>query len=149
MANFHFADFCSRDDILALVESRWKFMSRPIHGMAALLHPFYKTPGLFHEQTLMTLKDKYIGRMFDEEEQLQIDAELCSYINNLGPSFSRAVALRPEATSLALTWWQSYGRQGLPRLTTLALRILSQVTFLSSLESLSLSLVASLLVNDN
>lgn len=114
---------------MALVESRWKFMSRPIHGMAALLHPFYKTQELFHNSQLVTLKDKYINRMFGIEEQLVIDAEMCSYMNSLGPSFLRAVALRPEATKLPLTWWQSYGRQGLPQLTRLALRLLSQVSY--------------------
>ncbi|MCO5594898.1 hypothetical protein L7F22_048933 [Adiantum nelumboides] len=94
--------------------------------MAALLHPFYKTPELFHDSDLLTLKDEYINDSFEEQEQLVIDAEMCKSMNNLGPSFSRQVALRPEATSCPLTWWQSYGRQGLPCLTTMALRLLSQ-----------------------
>ncbi|MCO5596721.1 hypothetical protein L7F22_050789 [Adiantum nelumboides] len=115
-----------RDDILFFIESRWKFMSRPIHGMAALLHSFYKTPELFHGNDLLTLKNEYINDSFEEQEQLAIDAEMCKYMNNLGPSFSRQVALRLEATSCPLTWWQSYGRQGLPCLTTMALRLLSQ-----------------------
>lgn len=106
-------------------------MSRPIHGMAALLHPLYKTPTLFQDTRLSTLQSEYIGKMYSEEEQLQIDAEFCSYMNNLGASFTRAVALRPEACKAPLTWWQVYGRIGLPKLSRLALRILSQVISLS------------------
>ena len=60
---------CSRGDILAIVDRRWNFMSRPIHGMAALLHPFYKKPELFSEGTLLTQKDNYINLMYDEDEQ--------------------------------------------------------------------------------
>ena len=102
-------------------------MRRPIHGMAALLHPFYKTPQLFEERGILKLKDDYINTMYEDEDQLVIDAEMVSFMDNLGPSFSRAVALRPEATKAPLTWWQSYGRQGLPQLSRLALRVLSLV----------------------
>lgn len=112
---------------MAIVDYRWGYMSRPIHGIAAFLHPFYKTPLLFHDRELLTLRDRYINSMYDVEQQLEIDAELCSWVNNLGPSFARVVALRPEATKVPLTWWQNYGRQGLPQLTDIALRVLSQV----------------------
>ena len=116
---------CSRGDIVAIVEQR--FMSCPIHGMAALLHPFYKKPELFSERTLLTLKDQYINIMYDEDEQLEVDAKMVSFTNNLGPSFAKAVVLREEATKFPLTWWQSYGRQGFPNLTHLAFQILSRV----------------------
>ena len=102
-------------------------MSCPIHGMAALLYPFYKTSTLFNERSLLNLKDEYINKMFGEDEQLEIDREMTSYESSLGPSFATSVALRPEVTKLPLTWWQSYGRQGLPKLTHLALLLLSQV----------------------
>ena len=114
---------------MAIVDKRWTFMSRPIHAMAALLHPFYKKPTLFNDTSLLKGKDAYIGCICEEDEQLDIDAEIASFENNLGPSFTRAVALRPEATKFSLTWWQSYGRQGLPKLTRIALRVLSQVKF--------------------
>ncbi|MCO5580853.1 hypothetical protein L7F22_034726 [Adiantum nelumboides] len=110
-----------------IVESRWTFMSRPIHGMAAMLHPLYKTPALFMDTSLSTLQTNYINKVFSEEEQLAIDAEFASYMNSLGPSFVRAVATREEATKFPLTWWQIHGRIGLPKLCRLALRILSQV----------------------
>ncbi|KAH7446212.1 hypothetical protein KP509_01G045500, partial [Ceratopteris richardii] len=31
-----------RETILQIVDSRWEYMRRPIHGVAALLHPLYK-----------------------------------------------------------------------------------------------------------
>ncbi|MCO5575855.1 hypothetical protein L7F22_029660 [Adiantum nelumboides] len=95
-------------------------MSRPIHGMAALLHPFYKTPELFHERSLLKLKDDYIDMMYDIDDQLEIDAEMINFMNNLGPSFARAMVLRPEATKFSLTWWHNFGRQGLSTLTHMA-----------------------------
>ncbi|KAH7421381.1 hypothetical protein KP509_13G054300 [Ceratopteris richardii] len=36
-----------REEILQLVESRWEFMSRSIHGFAALLHPYFKSTTLW------------------------------------------------------------------------------------------------------
>ncbi|MCO5567961.1 hypothetical protein L7F22_021657 [Adiantum nelumboides] len=84
-----------------IVESRWAFMSRPIHGMAAVLHPLYKKPALFMDTSLSTLQTNYINKVFSEEEQLAIDAEFVSYMNSLGPSFVRAVATREEATKLS------------------------------------------------
>ncbi|MCO5607258.1 hypothetical protein L7F22_061451 [Adiantum nelumboides] len=110
-----------------IVESRWTFMSRPIHGMVAMLHPLYKTPALFMDTSLSTLQTNYINKVFSEEQQLAIDAEFASYMNSLGPSFVRAVATREEATKFPLTWWQIHGRIGLPKLCRLALRILSQI----------------------
>ncbi|MCO5601022.1 hypothetical protein L7F22_055138 [Adiantum nelumboides] len=116
-----------RSEIMDIVESRWTFMSRPIHGMAAVLHPLYKKPSLFMDTSLFTLQTNYINKVFSEEEQLAIDAEFVSYMNSLGPSFVRAVVTREEATKFPLTWWQIHGRIGLPKLCRLALRILSQV----------------------
>ena len=43
-------------------------MSGPIHGMVALLYPFYKTPTLFNERFLLNVKDEYINKMFGEDE---------------------------------------------------------------------------------
>ena len=99
-------------------------MRRPIHGMAALLHPLYKKPELYVDTALSMLQSDYVGIMFGEEDQLLIDAEFCSFMNNLGPSFSRAVASRKEVTKHP---WHTHGRTGLPNLAHLALRILSQV----------------------
>ncbi|MCO5592385.1 hypothetical protein L7F22_046387 [Adiantum nelumboides] len=115
-----------RDDILAIVDSRWEFMRRPIHGMAAILHPFYKTPELFADIPLLTLRSEYLNLMLSEDDQLVIDGEMSSFMNNLGPTYLRSVATRSEATRFPLSWWQNYGRQGLPQLCKLALRVLSQ-----------------------
>ncbi|MCO5577058.1 hypothetical protein L7F22_030880 [Adiantum nelumboides] len=115
-----------RDDILAIVDSRWEFMRRPIHGMVAILHPFYKTPELFGDIPLLTLRSEYLNLMLSEDDQLVIDGEMSSFMNNLGPTYLRSVATRSEATRFPLSWWQNYGRQGLPQLCKLALRILSQ-----------------------
>lgn len=75
----------------------------------------------------MNLNGEYINQMFNEDEQLEIDRETTSYESSLEPFFARAMALRPKATKLPLTWWQSYERHGLQKLAYIALRLLSQV----------------------
>lgn len=102
-------------------------MSRPIHAMAAMLHPLYRSPDVWNNTALSQKQSDYVGLMFTEEEQLQIDAEFTSFMTGIGPSFTRPVTLRQEATKFPLTWWQSYGRVGLPALSRTALRVLSQV----------------------
>ena len=102
-------------------------MSRPIHAMAAMLHPLYCSPDVWNNTALSQKQSEYVGQLFDDEQQLQIDTEFTSFMSGIGASFTRAVALRTEATKFPLTWWQSYGRVGLPALSRLALRVLSQV----------------------
>ena len=53
-------------------------------------------------------------------------------MTGIGPSFTRPVTLRQEATKFPLTWWQSYGRVGMPALSRMALRVLSQVIVLNA-----------------
>ncbi|KAI5062606.1 hypothetical protein GOP47_0023145 [Adiantum capillus-veneris] len=101
-------------------------MSRPIHAMAAMLHPLYRSPELWSDTLLSTKHSEYVGLMFSEDDQLGIDKEFTNYMNGIGASFTRAVSLRKEATKYPLTWWHSYGRVGLPNLSRIALRILSQ-----------------------
>ncbi|MCO5609053.1 hypothetical protein L7F22_063274 [Adiantum nelumboides] len=95
--------------------------------MAAILHPFYKTPELFGDIPLLTLRSQYLNLMLSEDDQLVIDGDMSSFMNNLGPTYLRSVATRSEATRFPLSWWQNYGRQGLPQLCKLTLRVLSQM----------------------
>ncbi|KAI5071569.1 hypothetical protein GOP47_0013820 [Adiantum capillus-veneris] len=115
-----------RSDLLGCVESRWTFMSRTIYAMAAMLHSLYRLPELWSDTLLSTKQSEYVGLMFSEDDQLGIDKEFTNYMNGIGASFTRAVSLRKEATKYPLTWWHSYGRVGLPNLSRIALRILSQ-----------------------
>ncbi|MCO5572813.1 hypothetical protein L7F22_026572 [Adiantum nelumboides] len=94
--------------------------------MAAMLHPLYRLPELWSDTFLSTKQSEYVGLMFTEDDQLEIDKEFTNYMNGIGASFTRAVSLRKEVTKTPLTWWHSYGRVGLPILSRLALRILSQ-----------------------
>ncbi|MCO5600557.1 hypothetical protein L7F22_054671 [Adiantum nelumboides] len=96
--------------------------------MAAMLHPLYRSPELWSDTFLNTKQSEYVGLMFTEDDQLEIDKEFTNYMNGIGASFTRAVSLRKEVTKTPLTWWHSYGRVGLPSLSRIALRILSQVS---------------------
>lgn len=101
-------------------------MKRPIHGMAALLHPLYKSPELFMDGSLLFLRDKFMTQVMSEEQQIQLDREMIGYSNNLGESYSRSVSMRPEVCKAPLDWWETHGYNQ-PMLRTLALRVLSQV----------------------
>ena len=48
-----------RDAIVRIMERRWKWMHRPIHGTAALLHPAYKVPHLHIDEELSTDRDAF------------------------------------------------------------------------------------------
>lgn len=111
---------------MEIVESRWQWMCRPIHGMAALLHPLYKTPALLTDPTLLALRDRYLGKVLSEEDAVKFDGDFITYVNNVGPAFSRPSAFQRDTCKAPISWWQTYG-YGSPRTRDIALRVLSQV----------------------
>ena len=46
-------------DVISKVEERWTWMRRPIHSLAALLHPAYKAPDLFTDGELFVDRDVF------------------------------------------------------------------------------------------
>ncbi|KAH7277995.1 hypothetical protein KP509_38G019200 [Ceratopteris richardii] len=85
-------------DVMELVESQWKFLSRPIHSFAALLHPYFKDPRLW---------------------------DFSAYMSNVGIAYARSTSLRQDVTSRPLEWWNHYG-YGHLIIAPHALRVLSQ-----------------------
>ncbi|KAH7422563.1 hypothetical protein KP509_12G014500 [Ceratopteris richardii] len=55
--------------VTCLSSSRWDFLSHPIHGFAALLHPYFKSPELWSEASLRQMKDLYMERIMTPDEQ--------------------------------------------------------------------------------
>ena len=43
-----------RKQILTIAEKRWKWMHKPIHGFAALLHPAYKSLATCNDRELLS-----------------------------------------------------------------------------------------------
>jgi len=110
-----------------LVEKKWNWMRRPIHGIATLLHPLWKSNDLFMDVALLEARDAYLSRIYSEEEQMKIDSEISMYQNNVGVSFSRSTSRRREICVKPIEWWETYG-YSTPHIRACALRILSQVS---------------------
>lgn len=127
--NFHVFLF-RRDEILELVDARWEWMRRPIHIVAATLHPLYKAPNLFQDATLVALRYQFVDQIISLEGNdvsLLLDQELNNYENSIGAAFQRPNVADKGATKWPLNWWQTYG-WSMPHLRKLALRVLSQVS---------------------
>lgn len=117
---------CSLSELDEMVSERWDWMRRPIHGIAALLHPLYNTEDTQTNAALQTARTEYLAQVYDEDQQYFIDMELAPYYNGMGAGFSTPVARRRESCLRPVQWWENHGF-ATPHLRTLALRVLSQV----------------------
>ncbi|MCO5606415.1 hypothetical protein L7F22_060603 [Adiantum nelumboides] len=81
--------------------------------MAAMLHPLYRSPELWSDTFLNTKQSEYVGLMFTEDDQLEIDKEFTNYMNGIGASFTRAVSLRKEVTGHGGSQAAEYVRKNL------------------------------------
>ena len=117
-----------RDAIVAIVERRWKWIHRPIHGMAALLHPAYKGPLLHSDEELSSDRDMYLKFIMDGaiEEQGLFLLEIIKYHNQGSAVFTSPICLSRDSMVKPLFWWESFGYQ-MPHVQKVALRVLSQV----------------------
>jgi len=103
-------------------------MRRPIHGLAAYLHPLFRSRELSRDATLREARDNYLSRVYSEEDQLILDAQMETFVNNLGTSFSRPTSRRRSIIVKPISWWETYGYSCMD-LQSLAMRVLSQVKF--------------------
>ncbi|KAH7315827.1 hypothetical protein KP509_21G067100 [Ceratopteris richardii] len=115
------------NDVLRAGDSRWDFLSRPIHGFAALLHLYFKSPDLWSEASLRHMKDLYMERIMTPDQQVAFDVDFSAYMGNICIAYARTTSLRADMTSKALEWWNHYG-YGHQAMTRHALRVLSQVS---------------------
>ncbi|KAH7315864.1 hypothetical protein KP509_21G068500 [Ceratopteris richardii] len=117
----HAISSSSKNDVLRLVDSRWEYLSRPIHGFAALLHPYFKRPNLWSNGTLHQMKDLYMERILFPDDQIAFDADFSAFMGNIGIAYARTTSVRREVTSRPLEWWNHYG-YGHPHMSRHALR---------------------------
>ena len=71
-------------DLMAIVESRYEWMKRPIHGLAALLHPAYKSPSLSIDMELLTTHDAFMPIVLQPEDHMKFLQELINYNDQQG-----------------------------------------------------------------
>ncbi|KAH7316315.1 hypothetical protein KP509_21G088000 [Ceratopteris richardii] len=96
-------------DVMELVESRWQFLSRPIHSFAALLHPYFKGPRLWSKPHMHYMKDLYMERIMSHDQHVAFDRDFSAYMTNVGIAYARSTSLMQDVTSRPLEWWNHYG----------------------------------------
>ena len=69
---------------MVIVNRRWRWMHRPIHGLTALLHLAYKSPALFTDIELLEDRDAFMPKIVPEDEQGIFLEELISYNDQRG-----------------------------------------------------------------
>ncbi|KAH7423929.1 hypothetical protein KP509_12G081500 [Ceratopteris richardii] len=114
-----------RDDILYLVEKRWKWMKRPIHGIAALLHPAFKEASLFMDTTLLEDRDTYLPKILSCEKHATFLQEFINYNDQRGIALASPIVWKRDSLVKPLFWWESFGYQ-MPLLQRIAMRVLAQ-----------------------
>ncbi len=113
-------------DVISKVEERWTWMHRPIHGLAALLHPAYKAPELFTDAELLADRDAFLPKALTEEEHGKFLEELIAYNDQRGgPAFASPTTWKREYLVKPLFWWDSFG-YGHRSLQKVAMMLLAQ-----------------------
>lgn len=107
-----------------IIEMCLAWMCRPIHGMAALLHPLYQNEDTASNPELLAMHDLYLEAT---HPQTKIKSSMVSYMHSLGATFSRPTCNKEEETKTPLNWWLIYGYKSF-ELQQVALRVLSQVS---------------------
>ncbi|KAH7430584.1 hypothetical protein KP509_08G004800 [Ceratopteris richardii] len=110
-----------RYDILYLVEKRWKWMKRPIHGVSALLHPTFKEASLFMDIILLEDRDTYLPKILSCKRHSIFLKEFIDYNDQRGIALASPIVWKRDSLVKPLFWWESFGYQ-MPLLQRIAMR---------------------------
>ncbi|KAH7282747.1 hypothetical protein KP509_35G045900 [Ceratopteris richardii] len=114
-----------RDDLLYLIEKRWKWMKRPIHGFAALLHPTFKEPSLFMDTSLLEDRDTYLPKILSTNDHGKFLQDFINYNDQRDSALASSLVWKRDSLVKPLFWWESFGYQ-MPTLQRCAMRVLAQ-----------------------
>ncbi|MCO5569598.1 hypothetical protein L7F22_023314 [Adiantum nelumboides] len=114
------------DEIKAIWQKRWDWFHRPLHAVAHVLHPLWRSEDQPEceelEEGFQTYVERWCGG--DVEMLRRIEDDLLAFRNNTG-NFTRATGKLRETQLQPVSWWEKYGN-GVPTLKRLAIRVLSQ-----------------------
>ncbi|MCO5546691.1 hypothetical protein L7F22_000126 [Adiantum nelumboides] len=107
-------------------ESRWNWFHRPIHAVAHVLHPLWRSEDQCGEEELEEGFQDYVQRYTrgDVEMARRLEDDLLAFRNESG-HFGRATAKLRNTQLQPVSWWEKYGNST-PTLRRLAIRVLSQ-----------------------
>lgn len=73
-----------RMQILTIAEKRWKWMHKPIHGFAALLHPAYKSFATCNDRELLSDRLEYMVGNVPVDSHNALLEEMGCYVDQRG-----------------------------------------------------------------
>ena len=115
-----------RTHVLDIVEKRWKWMRKPIHGFAVSVHPAYKSPATCNDIELWSDRLAYMLHVAPVEEHNVLLEELGCYADQGGhAAFASLICWRRDSLVKPLFWWENFG-YALQTLQPIALRVLAQ-----------------------
>lgn len=115
-----------RMQILTIAEKRWKWMHKPIHGFAALLHPAYKSLATCNDRELLFDRLEYMVHNVPVDSHNALLEEMGCYVDQRGHvAFASPTCWRRESLVKPLFWWENFG-YALETLQPYALRVLAQ-----------------------
>lgn len=103
--------FLHRVDQLRVVwNSRWDWFHKPIHAVANILHPLWRSEEQYACNELETGFMTYVQKLChdDMEMLMRIEDDLLAFRNHSG-SFGRATAKLRETQLQPVSWWEKYG----------------------------------------
>ena len=122
--------------MLEIFERRWSWFRRPIHCVAYILHPLWRSDEQRTDRVLLSSWNTFVERLYQNNGHVQnrLEEDLLEYRGSRG-NFSRAIAKEAENQKVPVSWWEKFGGFN-PTLQTLAMRVLSQEVSSSGAERL-------------
>ena len=102
---------CSRiQDMRAIWEGRWNFFHKPIHAMAYVLHPLWRSEDQYGDIELERSWQAYLELHTggDVEEMANIEDGLLLF-RNRESTFGRGTAQLRKSQLEPVSWWEKYG----------------------------------------
>ncbi|MCO5572814.1 hypothetical protein L7F22_026573 [Adiantum nelumboides] len=123
-------------EMLDIFETRWAWFRRPVHCVAHILHPAWRSDTHRSDRVLLSRWNAYVERVFRDNGAIQnlLEEDLLEYRGNRG-NFSRLITKDADNRALPVSWWEKFGGFN-PTLQSLALRVLSQEVSSSGAERL-------------
>lgn len=119
-------DFHRLEEVKSIWRDRWQWFHQPLHAMACILHPLWRSETQFRDQELREGWNTYLRMVFpDAAARDALKDDLLVFRGELLEFGSDAAQLRPGMLR-PVRWWMKYG-DDVPVLQRLAIRILSQV----------------------
>lgn len=114
------------EELQGVWNTRWDWFHRPIHAVAHVLHPLWRSEHQYENEELEQGIQEYFEQWAGGDLQVmrRLEDDLLVF-RNKSNSFGRHTAELRETQLQPVSWWEKYGTSA-PTLKRLAIRVLSQ-----------------------